>query len=200
MGYRGMTPVTRKLTFFGTPHNIGFGAVRRPEGLDAAVQMRWEGAMSVRVRWSRWAVPLAGLLFVGLASLTVRADETRLAISGYDPVAYFTDGKPVAGVSQFEHVWHDARWRFSSAEHRDAFIGNPNHYAPQYDGYCSMGLAIEKGHKATVDPQAWVTIDGKLYVMHSLASRERWLQNVAENMKRDEENWPAVKQQPEPTD
>src|SRR6516225_2459829 len=124
--------------------------------------------MSAWFRWSKRMAPLAGLLFVGLASLAARGDEIRLAISGYDPVAYFTDGKPVAGVSQFEHMWHDARWRFASAEHRDAFIQNPSHYAPQYDGYCAMGLAMEKGHKATVDPQAWVIVDGKLYVMHSL--------------------------------
>jgi hypothetical protein len=61
-----------------------------------------------------------------------------------------------------------------------------------------MGLAMEKGHKATADPEAWVIVDGKLYVMHSLAGRENWLQNVTENIKRDNENWPSVKQQPEP--
>jgi hypothetical protein len=56
---------------------------------------------------------------------------------------------------------------------------------------------MEKGHKATADPEAWVIVDGKLYVMHSLAGRENWLQNVTENIKRDNENWPSVKQ-PEP--
>jgi hypothetical protein len=156
--------------------------------------------MGAQVRRSRLAVSLIALLFVGVAATAVHGDEVRLAISGYDPVAYFTDGKPVVGVSQFEHVWHDARWRFASAAHRDAFIQGPNRYAPQYDGYCAMGLAIEKGHKATVDPEAWAIVDGKLYVMHSLAARERWMQNVAENIKRDEENWPAVKQQPEPVE
>ena len=156
--------------------------------------------MGAQIRRSRLVIPLVASLFVGLASLTVSGDEIRLAISGYDPVAYFTDGKPVEGVSQFEYVWHDARWRFASAAHRDAFIQDANRYAPQYDGYCAMGLAMEKGHKATVNPHAWVIVDGKLYVMHSLAGRERWLQNVAENIKRDEENWPAVKQHPEPTE
>ena len=101
-------------------------------------------------------------------------------------------------MPQFEHVWHDARWRFASAAHRDLFVGDSNRYAPQYDGYCAMGLAMEKGHKATADPEAWVIVDGKLYVMHSLAGRENWLQNVTENIKRDNENWPSVKQQPEP--
>ena len=89
-------------------------------------------------------------------------------------------------------MWHDTRWRFASAAHREAFVGDPNHYAPQYDGYCAMGLAMEKGHKATANPEAWAIVDGKLYVIHSLAGRERWLQNVAENIKRDNENWPVV--------
>ena len=146
----------------------------------------------------RSSAAFVGLLFVALISLRAQGDETRLAISGYDPVAYFTDGKPVLGMPQFEHVWHDARWRFASATHRDLFVGDPNRYAPQYDGYCAMGLAMEKGHKATADPEAWVIVDGKLYVMHSLAGRENWLQNVTENIKRDNENWPSVKHQPEP--
>ena len=90
------------------------------------------------------------------------------------------------------------RVAFCHAAHLDAFIQGPNRYAPQYDGYCAMGLAIEKGHKTTADPEAWAIVDGMLYVMHSLAARERWMQNVAENIRRDEENWPAVKQQPEP--
>ena len=125
-----------------------------------------------------------GFLLVLLVYAAAWGGETRLAISGYDPVAYFTDGKPVPGLTEFEHVWHDARWRFASAAHRDLFVGDPNRYAPQYDGYCAMGLAMEKGHKATADPEAWVIVDGKLYVMHSLAGRENWLQNVSENIKR----------------
>jgi len=91
-------------------------------------------------------------------------DEARIAISGYDPVAYFTDGTPVRGASDVEYVWHSARWYFASAAHRDLFISDPEHYAPQYDGFCAMGAAVDKGaHKYTVDPQAWAIVDGKLY-------------------------------------
>src|SRR6266436_1823661 len=103
-------------------------------------------------------VPSATLLALLLAAPTARGSETRLAISGYDPVAYFTDGKPVPGLTEFEYVWHDARWRFASAGHRDLFVGDPNHYAPQYDGYCAMGVSgvsFAPAHKDTVDPEAW---------------------------------------------
>ena len=141
---------------------------------------------------------LVGLLFAIALIPTARSEEPKLSISGYDPVAYFIDGKPVQGKTDFEYLWHKLRWRFSSGEHRELFVKDPDRYAPQYDGYCAMGLAMEKGHKATADPEAWVIVDGKLYVMHSLAGRENWLQNVTENIKRDNENWPSVKQQPEP--
>jgi len=144
---------------------------------------------------------LAGLLLWLLAP-TAPADETRVSISGYDPVAYFTDGKPVPGSNEFEYVWHDARWRFASATHRDLFAEDPEHYAPQYDGYCAMGVAdvaVFGPHKDTVDPEAWAIVDGKLYLTHTRHTMDRWRPNLAENIKRADTNWSAVAYQPEPT-
>ena len=107
------------------------------------------------------------LLFVALTAPTAQSGETRLAISGYDPVAYFTDGRPVPGLTEFEHVWNDARWRFSSASHRDLFVGDPYRYAPLYDGYCASGMAADAPHMDTVDPEAWAIDNGKLYLTHT---------------------------------
>ena len=150
---------------------------------------------------ARSSAALFGFLLVWLAYPAAWGGETRLAISGYDPVAYFTDGKPVPGLTEFEHVWHDARWRFASAGHRDLFVGDPNRYAPQYDGYCASGMAggaVFPPHKDTVDPEAWAIVDGKLYLTHTRYSMGRWQPNLAENIKRADANWPAVAQQPEP--
>jgi enamine deaminase RidA (YjgF/YER057c/UK114 family) len=134
-----------------------------------------------------------------LLGTTVRGEEARLSIGGYDPVAYFTDGKPVPGKSEFEYMWHDARWRFASAAHRDLFVKDPEYYAPQYDGYCAMGVAWAEPHKDTVDPEAWAIVDGKLYLTHSARTMaERWHPNLAENIKRADANWATVKNQPEP--
>jgi enamine deaminase RidA (YjgF/YER057c/UK114 family) len=150
---------------------------------------------------ARSSAALLGFLLVLLFYPAARGGETRLAISGYDPVAYFTDGKPAPGKPEFEHVWHDARWRFASAAHRDLFVGDPNHYAPQYDGYCAGGVAdaaVFGPHKDTVDPGAWAIVDGKLYLTHTRYSLERWRPNLAENIKRADANWSAVAHQPEP--
>jgi enamine deaminase RidA (YjgF/YER057c/UK114 family) len=140
---------------------------------------------------------VASLLFCLLAP-TARGDETRLSISGYDPVAYFTDGKPVPGSSKFEYVWHDARWRFASAAHRDLFVKDPERYAPQYDGYCALGVAWGQPHKDTVDPNAWAIVDGKLYLSHSPRGLLAWQEKAAENIKRADQNWPTVEHQAEP--
>jgi hypothetical protein len=143
----------------------------------------------------------AGIAFVtGALSTPASAAiaETRLAIMGYDTVAYFTDGKPVQGSPEFQTVWHDARWQFASAAHRDLFLSNPDHYAAQYDGHCAMGVSYEGGHKDTVDPQAWTIVNDKLYVNHTMHWAEVWRQNKAENISRADKNWSTVKDQPEP--
>src|SRR5215471_8139413 len=110
---------------------------------------------------------LAGLLLIMLLVPAARGDEPRLSISGYDPVAYFTDGKAVPGKSEFEYLWHKLRWRFATGEHRELFVKEPDRYAPQYDGYCALGAANDAAaHKDTVDPEAWAIVDGKLYLTH----------------------------------
>src|SRR3954471_14226246 len=133
-----------------------------------------------------WIVAPCGLIFVTLLGPTARADEPRLSISGYDPVAYFTDGKPIPGKPDFEYLWHKLRWRFASSEHRDLFSKDPGRYAPQYDGYCAMGAAENDAvaHKDTVDPEAWTIVDGKLYLVHNNYWLAKWQEQAKEYIKR----------------
>jgi enamine deaminase RidA (YjgF/YER057c/UK114 family) len=148
---------------------------------------------------------LATLLTLIAAAILAPAawsDGPKLAISGYDPVAYFTVGHPVVGKPEFNYDWHDSRWLFGNAEHRALFAADPERYAPQYDGYCSMGVAgvsFAAPHKDTVDPEAWAIVDGKLYLTHTTRSMERWRQNAADNIKRADANWSTVRDQAEPT-
>src|ERR1700693_5230921 len=86
-----------------------------------------------RASFLKPSATMLGVLFMTLHGYTARGDEPRLSISGYDPVAYFTDGRPVQGKAEFEYPWHRLRWRFVSSEHRDLFTRDPKHYAPQYD-------------------------------------------------------------------
>src|ERR1700709_1295872 len=86
----------------------------------------------------------------------------RLAIGGYDTVAYFSAGRAVPGTLEYQTIWHGARWQFASKEDLDLFTSNPEKYAAQYDGHCAMGVAVGNGHKATVDPEAFTIVGGKL--------------------------------------
>jgi YHS domain-containing protein len=88
----------------------------------------------------------------------------RVAISGYDPVAYFTDGRPIKGSSAFSVPFDEAEYYFISAEHQKMFAADPDRYAPQFSGYCAVGVYL--GHKAEVNPEAWTISNGKLYLFH----------------------------------
>src|ERR1043165_4499059 len=88
-----------------------------------------------------------------------------LAIRGYDPVAYYQQSAPAKGSSQYRYQWQGATWLFASAENRDRFQAEPEHYAPQYGGYCAY--AVSKGRTASIDPEAWKIVDGKLYLNYS---------------------------------
>jgi enamine deaminase RidA (YjgF/YER057c/UK114 family) len=128
-----------------------------------------------------------------LFAFTAQADEPRLSISGYDPVAYFTVGRPVQGKAEFESVWRKLRWRFASGEHRDLFIKDPQRYAPQYDGYCALGAADQAAaHKDTVDPEAWAIVDGKLYLVHNSYWLEKWREKAKEYIKQADKDWQSV--------
>lgn len=90
-------------------------------------------------------------------------DRDNVALEGYDPAAYFTQSRPVEGVPDFQTEWQDATWQFSSAEHQAMFEENPEKYAPRFGGYCA-GAMFAKGHKAPIDPQYWMIVDGKLFL------------------------------------
>jgi YHS domain-containing protein len=117
--------------------------------------------------------------------------KSEKAIRGYDPVAYFTDGKPVEGKEEFVYNWSNANWYFSSKQHLDLFKANPGKYAPQYGGYCAYGLS--RGYKASTVPEAWTIDNGKLYLNYSLSVRGDWDKNRQERIQKADNYWPEIK-------
>ena len=115
-------------------------------------------------------------------------DSSGLALQGYDPVAYFTDGKPVRGKAEFAARHDGAAYRFASAAHRDAFLSAPEKYAPQYGGYCAFGMA--SGYKAPIEPDAWTIVDGKLYLNYNRSVRSRWSSDVPGYVRKADGHWP----------
>jgi len=108
-----------------------------------------------------------------------------VAIKGYDPVAYFTDGKAVRGSEAISYDWLGATWRFSSDEHRRLFSTSPVSYAPQYGGLCAEGVAAHGEATVNIDPESWKIVDGKLYLTAAAHFQDRTLDVAAA-----EKNWP----------
>ncbi|GAB5413750.1 MAG: YHS domain-containing (seleno)protein [Congregibacter sp.] len=136
-------------------------------------------------------------LCLGLFASTATAkDEVNsslfgnVAIESTDPVAYFTEGKAVKGRKDFEHVWKDAKWRFSSAANRDLFAADPERYAPQYGGYCAY--AVSQGYTAGIDPEAWSIVGDRLFLNYSKEVQEEWLDSRDAFIEAADENWPSV--------
>ena len=124
----------------------------------------------------------------------VNVDESRLAIEGYDPVAYFTEAKPVQGSSQFTAEHLGATYYFSSAQHQSLFQGEPNKYAPQYGGYCAFG--VSKEYKFDIDPEAWAIVDDKLYLNLNKKVQARWVPNKDELIVDADTIWTQIVDKP----
>jgi len=139
------------------------------------------------------ALALAVSLFVSApagAAEAVYSNWLGRAIAGYDPVAYFTEGKAVEGKGAFTAEWMGADWRFSSAANRDLFMAMPEKYAPKYGGYCAY--AVSQGYTAKIDPTAWSVVEGKLYLNYSHAVQKTWLADRDAYIAAADRNWPSV--------
>jgi len=130
-----------------------------------------------------WRLPMIAFASVAfLLAPTSFAQTTvspRVVLKGHDPVAYFTDGRPVKGSPQISHDFDGERYLFASAANRDRFAANPERYAPQFAGYCTGSMA--RGLRNEADPEAWIIADGRLYVFGQVKFMElakqdpRWL-------------------------
>jgi len=130
------------------------------------------------------------LLFVSIASFAQNDSkriaqynvENKVAILGYDPVAYFNVGKAVKGKKEIAANYQGVIYKFSSNENKDAFVKNPSKYEPQYGGWCAyaMGSAAEK---VEINPETFKIIDGKLYLYYNA-----YLNNTLKSWNKDESN------------
>ena len=117
--------------------------------------------------------------------------ENGLAIRGYDPVAYFTDGRPMMGQPQHESSREGATWRFASAEHKASFEAEPARYLPQYGGYCAWAVAA-KNEAFPIDPAAWRIVDGRLYLNFSQDVQRDWEKDIPGFIGKGDHNWPDL--------
>ena len=135
------------------------------------------------------------VLFLGSSALAQTSDD-RLALKGYDPVAYFTDKRPIVGDSQYQHEWDGAIYRFASAKHLELFKAEPDRYLPQYHNWCAASVA--KGEKVRPDPENWLVVDGRLYLFGKSIGPGLMKADPAAMKREADKNWPTVSQLPDP--
>jgi YHS domain-containing protein len=137
------------------------------------------------------------ILFLTVVSVVAWAQKSPVfvtdegAIRGYDPVAFFKDQAPIRGSRDISCSWNGATWYFASDENKEAFVADPEKFAPQYGGYCAYGTA--DGHKAPTQIDTWSIVNDKLYFNYNKQVQKEWNKNQNELIKKADENWPSVK-------
>jgi len=116
--------------------------------------------------------------------------HTGLALYGFDPVAYFTDAKPLAGLTEFE-LWLDgATWRFRNEGNRAAFAERPDVYMPRFGGYDPTGIA--RGVAVAGNPRYWLVTRERLYLFESDRTRDAFAADPDKVITGAETQWPQV--------
>ena len=136
------------------------------------------------------ATVLIAIPVMAMAGVDTETDENDVILAGHDPVAYFTESKPVMGKPMFTAVHNDAIYQFSSAVNRDLFKKTPEQYAPQYGGFCAYGVTL--GKKFEIDGKAFKIVDGKLYVNKNLNVYETWKKDISGNIKSANTEWNKI--------
>ena len=143
---------------------------------------------------------LAALALAG-TSPVLAADEVNvtsglttegapLAMHGYDPVAFFTAGRPTEGSAEHAAVHGGATYYFASEENLDAFEASPGKYAPAYGGFCAFGVSV--GKKFDGDPRFWKIADGRLYLNLNQDIAEKFLADVPGSVAKADRNWTKI--------
>ena len=137
------------------------------------------------------------LLFISIPAFgqnktLLNLDKQGIAIQGYDPVAFFTQNRPVKGRPEFESKYNGARYLFASAEDKSTFDANPAKYEPQFGGFCAY--AASQNHTAPVKIEAFQIVNGRLLMQYDLDIREKFNKDTQGNLQKADKNWPGIVQ------
>ncbi len=147
------------------------------------------------------ATAIALALNAGAISLAFASDEVNttrgttmsgvgLAVHGYDAVSFF-GGTPVLGDAKFETTFNGAAYRFETQANLDTFKASPEKYAPQFGGFCAMGVTA--GKKLDGDPKFWKVVDNKLYLNVAAGAQAAWQKDIPGNISKADEKWVGIK-------
>jgi YHS domain-containing protein len=137
---------------------------------------------------------IAGMALASTLSLAkdlVNYDAaSRTGLQGYDPVAFFADGKATKGSPVITGEHKGVTYMFSNEEHRATFAHDPEKYLPAYGGYCAYGVSINRLFPVEID--TWEIVDGRLILQYSQDVKRKFAQDKAGNFKKADANWPKL--------
>lgn len=137
---------------------------------------------------------LFSLLSFALASAQagrlLNLDTNGVILDGYDPVAFFTDNKPVKGSADFQTKHDGAIYYFASTDHKALFDADPKKYEPQFGAFCAYAVSL--GHTAPIDVNTFSIVDGRLVLQHNQKAVNGWKKDVPGNLALADNYWPAV--------
>jgi hypothetical protein len=115
---------------------------------------------------------------------------TGLAISGFDPVAYFTDRTPRQGEGVYEYSYGGVVWRFANDGNRTVFARDPQIYMPRFGGYDPIALA--RGVAIPGHPLIWLISGKRLYLFSKPETRQRFAADFEHAAALAERHWREV--------
>lgn len=131
------------------------------------------------------------LSLVSVSALAASNTNSVTGVSGYDLVAYHTDGKASRGNGHNVSEHGGVTYLFASAENKKAFDANPDKYLPAYGGWCAFGVSV--GKKFVSDPEAWKIVDGRLYLNLDKNIQADWLKDIPGRIKKANTHWVKIK-------
>src|SRR6516164_6870650 len=116
--------------------------------------------------------------------------DNGVAIQGFDPVAFFTDHRPVKGDAQFQSQYRGAKYYFATAEHKATFDREPAKYEPQFGGFCAYGAS--RGKTVPVKIETWEIVNGRLLLQYDLDVKSKFDKDPQGTLRKADENWPGL--------
>jgi YHS domain-containing protein len=150
----------------------------------------WRRGIALIALLSALAIPA-----IAPAATTERVVANRftgLALNGFDPVAYFTDARPMLGLADYELSREGVVWRFCNEGNRASFAAYPKIYGPQFGGYDPVDVA--RGVAYAGNPQIWLVSDQRLYLFGREESRDAFAASPASFLKDARKRWPGIQE------
>ena len=120
--------------------------------------------------------------------------EKNVAIQGYDPVAYFKQGKAIKGRKEIAATYEGVVYYFSTAVNKEFFVKSPSKSEPQYGGWCAFAMG-NSNEKVDINPETFKIINGKLYLFYNALfsnTLKSWNKDESGLMMKADANWSKI--------